>query len=329
MKALQLLSVGRLSLQELPRPETGPGDIVLRVRAAGICGTDRHLYHGTFPSRPPVTLGHEFAGEVVEAAKGTGFAPGDLVACDPNIFCGTCPECRRGRVNLCRANVAIGLQRDGGFAEYARIPADRAHRLPPGMTPEEGAFAEPLACTLHGLDVTRLIPGERALVLGGGVIGLLAVQLARAAGAEVMLVTRQEAKRQVALTLGAHHAVATPEAARALWPEGADAVLECAGVTQTMTLAPELAASGGRVVILGVLPRGERVALHAFDLLFREVAILPAFINPFTQSRALQLIASGTVQTAPLITRRLPLSQAAEAIAADPPPGDIKTLILP
>lgn len=329
MKAARLTGLRRIEMQDLPRPEPGPFDVVVQVQAAGICGTDRHLFHGEFPSSPPVTLGHEFAGLVVAAGAQSGHQVGALVACDPNIFCGTCPECRRGRVNLCARNVAIGLARDGGFAEFALIPGHRALPLPPGMGPQAGAFAEPLACTLHGLDVARLVPGERAIVLGGGVIGLLAVQLARAAGAEVMLVTRQASKRAVAETLGAHLTAASAEEALALWPQGADAVIECAGVAETMETAPRLAACGGRVVILGVLAKGTRIAIEPFDLLFREVALLPAFINPFTQSRALDLIASGAVQTQPLITRRLSLAEAPEAIAAPPPPGDIKTLILP
>lgn len=323
MFAARLTALRQIALYEVPRPTPGPGEVLVKVHSAGICGTDRHLFHGEFPSTPPVTLGHEFAGTVMGGAL-----DGLRVACDPNIFCGTCPECRKGRVNLCRANVAIGLQRDGGFADYAVIPAHRALPLPDGMPFEQGAFAEPLACTLHGLDIARLIPGERAIVLGGGVIGLLAVQLARAAGAEVMLVTRDPGKRQVALAVGAHLTAASVTEAQALWPQGADAVLECAGVPETMTQAPTLAARGGRVVILGVLAQGAKVEWEPFDLLVREVSLLPAFINPFTQSRALDLIAKGTVQTGPLITRRLSLSEAPQAIATPAPPGDIKTLVV-
>ncbi len=329
MQAIRLLGVGDLQRQEVAVPEPGPGDVVVQVEAAGICGTDRHLFHGEFPSTPPVTLGHEFAGRIVAAGAASGGRVGARVACDPNIFCGICPECRKGRVNLCRANVAIGLQRDAGSADYALIPGHPAPPLPQGMTPEAGAFAEPLACTLHGLDVARLVPGERAMVLGGGVIGLLAVQLARAAGAEVMLVTRHPAKRAVAEALGARLTAASAAEALRLWPGGADAVIECAGVEETMTRAPALAARGGRVVVLGVLAQGARVSWEPFDLLLREVAILPAFINPFTQSRALELIANGTVQTAPLVTRRISLTDAPAVIAAPPPPGDIKTMILP
>ena len=131
MRAVQLQAIGQVGLTTLPDPVPGAGEILIRVEAAGICGTDRHLFHGEFPCNPPVTLGHEFSGLVVAG----DMAVGTRVACDPNIWCGTCPQCRRGRVNLCEGNVAIGLHRDGGFAEYAVMPVHRAHVLPVGLPP--------------------------------------------------------------------------------------------------------------------------------------------------------------------------------------------------
>lgn len=152
---------------------------------------------------------------------------GARVTCDPNIACGTCDQCLRGRgINLCVRNVAIGIHRDGGFAEMAVIPAHRAIPVP-DLHPHHAAFAEPLACTLHGVDLGAPIPGERVIVLGGGVIGLLAVQLARNAGAEVTLVTRHPGKRNLALLVGATYTAATEAEARARLPQGADLVLEC------------------------------------------------------------------------------------------------------
>jgi L-iditol 2-dehydrogenase len=232
-------------------------------------------------------------------------------------------------VNLCRRLVATGIHRDGGFAEFAAFPAERAFLLPDALDPLHGAFAEPLACTLHGLDLAALQPGERALILGGGVIGLLALQLARLGGAETLLLTRHPKKRDLALSLGADHAAADPEAARKIWPEGADCVLECAGVPETMEAAPRLARRGGKAVILGVLASGARVKIEPFDLLFREIALLHSFINPFTQARAASLISSGRIALAPLISRTIPLAEAPEAIANPARPGEVKVLVLP
>lgn len=329
MRAVRLLGVNDLALCDVPIPDPAPGEVLIKVEACGICGTDRHLLKGEFPSKPPLTLGHEFSGHVVACGTGVDIPTGTRVTCDPNTWCGDCPECRRGRVNLCANNVATGLGRDGGFAEYCAFPAHKAHVLPAGLHPLHGAFAEPLACTLHGLDIGAPKAGERVIVLGGGVIGMLALQLAALAGAEVMLVTRQADKRALALSLGAHATAATEAEARDLWPKGADLTIECAGVVETVEMAPRLTRSGGRVVILGVLAAGQKVQIEPFDLLFREVQFLSSFINPFTQDRAAAMIAAGTIQIAPLISRTMPLEQAIEAIVNPPRSGEIRALVLP
>lgn len=328
MRAVRLQAAGRIELVEVPDPSAGPGEVLVRVLAAGICGTDRHLYKGEFPCAPPVTLGHVFSGEVLVAGQGVTLPPGTRIACDPNIACGACDQCLRGRTNLCIRNVAIGIHRDGGFADMAVIPAHRAVAVP-GLDPHHAAFAEPLACTLHGLDLGAPVPGERVIVLGGGVIGLLAVQLARTAGAEVMLITRHPAKRALAQEIGATHTAATEAEARALLPRGADLVVECAGVAETVEMAPRLTRSGGRVVILGVMPQGQKVGIEPFDLLFREIQLLHSFINPFTQTRAAAMLMSGQVQVAPLISRIVPLSEAAAVIANPAAPGEVKVLVVP
>lgn len=330
MRAVRLFGIDDLRLSAPPEPEPGPGELLVRVEAAGICGTDRHLARGEFPCTPPVILGHEFCGTVAALGPGTaGPAVGTRVTCDPNIACGACPPCLAGRVNLCLNLRAVGIHRDGGFADLAAIPAHRALPLPAAMDPDHGAFCEPLACCVHALDVAAVRPGMRVAVLGGGVIGLLCQQLARLGGADVLTITRQAAKRGVALATGAAHAAATVEDALAVWPFGADVVLECAGVAATVRDAPRLAARGGRVVIVGVLAQGARVEIEPFDLLFREVSLLTAFVNPFTQGRAAALIAEGRVDPAPLITRRVGLEEAARVIAADPGPGEIKVIVHP
>ena len=197
--------------------------------------------------------------------------------------------------------------------------------------PAIGAPAQYLA-VVSFTRTSRDIGPERSPVsigLGGGVIGLLAVQLARNAGAEVILVTRHPAKRDLALQVGATETAATETEARALLPQGADLVLECAGVAETVEMAPRLTRSGGRVVILGVLPQGETVRIEPFDLLFREIRLLHSFINPFTQARAAAMLTTGKVQVAPLISRVIPLSEAPRAIANPAAPGEVKVLVVP
>lgn len=329
MRATRLEAPHAIRTADVSVPSPGPGEVLLKVEAAGICGTDRHLFKGEFPCTRPVTLGHEFSGIVVGSGSGVEIADGTRVVCDPNDWCGSCRPCLRGRVNLCERNVATGIHRDGGLAEYAVIPARKAVRLPSDMNPLHGAFCEPLACTLHGLDLGAPQTGERTLVIGGGVIGLLACQLARLGGAETMLLTRHDAKHRLARELGVNETAATAEQAADVWPGGADLTIECAGVPETMASAPRLTRSGGRVVVLGVLPQGSTVPIEPFDLLFREIQLLFAFINPFTQARAADLISSGKIVVKPLISRIIPIEAAAETIAAPPHPGEVKVLVVP
>ena len=195
MHAIRLHAPGDLRLSETAPPTSGPGEVLIRVEAAGICGTDRHLFQGEFPCTPPVTLGHEFSGIITATGPSVSLPVGLRVTCDPNDPCLECEPCQRGRVNLCERNSITGITRDGGFAPFVSFPARKAIALPASLHPHHGAFCEPLACTLHGLDLAAVMPGHRVTILGGGVIGLLALQLARNAGAETLLITRHPAVR--------------------------------------------------------------------------------------------------------------------------------------
>lgn len=339
MKAVRLESVGAIALREVAKPSPGPDDLLVRVEACGVCGTDRHLFHGEFPCKPPVTPGHEFSG-IVEAigSSVSGFSVGDRVTGDPNIACGRCSHCHAGRVNLCRNLSAIGIHRDGGFADYVVVPQKQAFLLPAGLDPKHGAFCEPLACCLHGVDLAEVRPGASVVVLGGGVIGLLTVQLARLAGATtVILSTRQASRRALAEELGATatidpasldviDAISGPAG---LVPGGVDVVFECAGVRDTVEQSMRLARPGGTVVIVGVMPQGMKAAFEPFDLLFRELRVLGSFLNPFTHRRAAELIAKGALEIDKLISRQVTLDEAAAVIASPPAPGEVKVLVVP
>jgi L-iditol 2-dehydrogenase len=336
MKAIRLESVHSLFTRDVENPSPGSKELLVRVEASGVCGTDRHLYHGEFPCKPPVTLGHEFSG-IIEAmgAKTSGFNLGDRITCDPNISCGRCQRCHEGRVNLCQNLQTIGISRNGGMAEFAIVPEKQAFLLPLSLDPLHGAFCEPLACCIHGVDLAGIQTGGSVVVLGGGVIGLLTVQLARLAGAtSVVLVTRQKAKRDLATQLGATLTLdPTMKDFEAEFKRqtsgGADAVIECAGVIETVEQAPRLARPGGKVVIVGVVSQGLKVTYEPFDLLFREVSILTSFLNPLTQSRAAEMISTSTIKVDPLISRTVAMEDAPDIIANPPAPGEVKVLIVP
>ncbi|WP_224702591.1 zinc-dependent alcohol dehydrogenase family protein [Devosia aquimaris] len=336
MRSVRLEAIRAMALREVPRPVAGPGEVLVRVLAAGICGSDRHMYKGEYPTGRPVTLGHEFCGRVEAVGKGVrGFAGGELVTVDPNIACGTCPACRAGRVNLCDNLLAIGVFRDGGFADYVAVPAQQAFVLPEELDPVHGAFSEPLACCLHALDVARIVPGSTVAVLGGGVIGLLMVQLARLAGAaEVVLVTRQASRRALALELGATVAVDPAAgdvvaAVRALNGHGVDVVLECAGVPETLQQGLGMLARGGALVLFGVTPSGVEVPVRPFDLLVNEIRLEAAYLNPHTHARAAAMVASGVLELDRLVTHVIGLEDVAAVVGAAPQRGEIKVIVRP
>ncbi|MEO5805678.1 zinc-dependent alcohol dehydrogenase family protein [Devosia sp.] len=336
MRAVRLEAIGSLTLREVAKPDPGPGELLVRVEAAGICGSDRHMFRGEYPTGAPVTLGHEFCGIVERVGAGvTRFAGGERITADPNIACGVCKACRDGRPNLCETLTAIGVFRDGGFAEYVLVPQGQAHVLPMGLDPRHGAFCEPLACCLHGLDVARIRPGHSVAVLGGGVIGLLMVQLARLAGAgQIILVTRQQARRDLALTMGAT-AVVDPVAVdgvagvQGLSDGGVDVVLECAGVPQTFVDGLRMARRGGAFVLFGVTPAGVEVPVVPFDLLVNELRIESAWLNPLTHGRAAAMVASGVLELDRLITRTIGLEEVAAVVGTAPAQGEIKIIVRP
>jgi len=358
MRAVRLAAPGRLRVEEIAVPSAGPGEVLLRMEACGICGTDRHIVRGEYPSALPVTLGHEFAGVIVasdstspaalastpnaspvgDGAAGGGGAPsvGTRVAVDPNIACGVCRECRRGDPCLCPRRVALGVDLDGGLAEYVRVPLRQVYALPPGVPAAWGALCEPLACCLHGLDLAAIRPGMSVVVVGGGVIGQLMVQLARLAGATtVILSTRQATRRRLAEGLGAT-ATVDPQAcdpvdavagAAGLVPGGADVVLECAGTTETFEQALALARRGGTVLIFGVAPQGARAGISPFDIFARELRIVGAYLNPHTHGRAVELVASGRLALAPLVTHQLSLDDVPAVLLAGPIAGEVKAMV--
>ena len=313
------------------------GEVLVRVEACGVCGTDVHVYRGQFPARFPLTAGHEFAGVVEGVGDGVStLEVGDRVAVDPNIPCGTCRPCRRGLVHLCRDLSAIGVTRDGGFATHCVVPARQAHGLPETIPFWVGAMAEPAACCVHGIERARIRSGDTVVVIGAGMIGLILLQLAQLQGAAITIVSELNAnKREEAKRLGAEQVVdprdedlgaAVEDATGA---SGADVVIECVGSQETAQQAVDLAGEGGRVLIFGVAPQEARVALSPYEVYRKELTITGSFTNPFSQARALALLASGRLKIEELISHRLPLESVTRGIELVESGEAMKVLIEP
>ncbi len=337
MKASRFLGNKTFAVADLPTPHAGPGELVLRNQVCGVCGTDVHIYHGEPGSadvNPPVVLGHEYSGEVVEVGEGvTGFAVGDHVTVDPNIYCGHCAYCQNGKKQLCPSMEAIGVTRDGGFAQYSRIPASQAFKLEPTVPWEAAAMAEPLACCLHGIDLAGIQVGDEVCVVGGGAIGLLMVQLAKLSGAsQIVLSEPNEKRRQVGLQLGANAAIdpTRPDAQEAfaqVLGGGANVVIECVGNVPAVKSAFQFAGKGATVLLFSVPKVDATFDLPLFDVYKKELTIKGSFVNPDTHARAVALINSGKVDFGPIITHRFTLDQLPEAIAMQMSDASIKVVV--
>ena len=337
MKASRFLGNKTFAVTDLPTPHAGPGELVLRNQVCGVCGTDVHIYHGEPGSadvNPPVVLGHEYSGEVVEVGEGvTGFAVGDHVTVDPNIYCGHCAYCQNGKKQLCPSMEAIGVTRDGGFAQYSLIPASQAFKLEPTVPWEAAAMAEPLACCLHGIDLAGIQVGDKVCVVGGGAIGLLMVQLAKLSGAsQIVLSEPNEKRRQVGLQLGANAAIdpTRPDAQEAfaqVLDGGANVVIECVGNVPAVKSAFQFAGKGATVLLFSVPKVDATFDLPLFEVYKKELTIKGSFVNPDTHARAVALINSGKVDFDPIITHRFTLDQLPEAIAMQMSDASIKVVV--
>lgn len=309
MKAAVFLGNNKIEIRDLPIPEVGPNDILIKVKASGVCGTDVHIIRGTAHSAVPVVLGHEYAGEIIQVgSKVTKFKLGDRVTVDPNIFCSECDYCFQGKINFCRNLKALGVDINGGFAEFSVLPERQVYKLPDHVSYEEGVLTEPLACCVHAMELSPASHGDKVIILGASTIGILMLQLVRLEGASEIIVSEPVAsKRALALKLGAHQAV---DPYRESLPERrADLIIECAGLTQTVTQSFELVRDGGSILLFGLVDVDKEIVVRPQEIVVRELKIQGSVLNPNTHGKALRLIAEGKVSALPLITHYFDLEK--------------------
>lgn len=336
MKVALFERPGHLNVTNLPLRPLQPGEALVRVRSCGICGTDVHIVEGTSRSSPPVVLGHEYAGVIEDVPQGeNSVKAGQAVAVDPNISCGTCFYCRRGLVHLCEKLRALGVDIDGGMAEFSIVPIRQLYRIPETLSPEAGAFIEPVSCAVHGIDKAGIRAGDAVVIVGGGTIGLIMLQLARLCGAATVIVAEPlEGKRRIALELGVDDAIdpAGRDLKAAVLDRcgaGADVVIECAGRPETVRTAVSLARRGGTVELFGVCPKDSTVQIEPHEIYFRELTIVGSYINPNTFSRAAALLESGKVRIDRFQIDRYPIEGVLAALDRQREGRTIKCIIQP
>lgn len=339
MEASVFLGKQNIKTQHIEIPVIGDYDVRIRVKAAGICGTDIHIFNGEKGSAqvtPPVVLGHEFAGEVVEIGRKVSTVKvGNRITVDPNIYCGKCLYCKGGKRHLCNSLTAIGVNLNGGFAEYNMAPEKQVHVLEDDIDYVVGAMAEPLACCIHGVDLATIKAGDTVCIIGGGMIGQLMIQLAKLSGASnVILSEPVYERREIALKLGADYAYDplnknVDDLKRQLGISGVDVVIECAGVVPAIEQAFDLAKKGATIVLFSVPGVGVKFPLDLLDVFQKELTIKGSFVNPNTQQRAVNLINSGKVSIKPLITHEYGLDEVENALQKQTENDSIKVIIKP
>lgn len=323
MKALLLKQYMELEVAEMPEPALGPNDVLVRVRACGICGSDIHGLDGSSGRRiPPLVMGHEASGVIAEVGREvSGWAVGNRVAFDSMVSCGWCHFCRRGEINYCDNRQVLGVscgdyRRHGAFAEFVAVPSNILYKLPDALPFEHAAMLEPISIAVHAVNLTPREMGDTAVVVGSGMIGQLTIQAAKLAGfARVFAVDIDDAKLEMARRLGADEVFnsktcdAPAEVAARTNGRGADAVLEAVGATDPVRTAILCARKGGTVTLIGNVTPNIEISLQ--QVVTREIRLQGSCGQQGEYQACIDLLASGKICVEPMISARVPLDEAA------------------
>lgn len=304
MQAAVFTSPHKISVTDCQTPRPGPDELLIRVGACGVCGTDFHIFEGNAPAKAPVILGHEYTGEIVDKGENIrDMKIGQRVAVNPNIHCGYCEFCRKGKINLCLNLKALGVTVNGGFSEYSLVPRTQAHILPENFPYRIAALSEPLSCCVHGIDQAQIKTGDTVSIVGAGTIGLLMQQLSQLQGARGTFVFDiSEEKRDISLKLGADEAFNPSdenslELMRERIPGGTDIVIECVGSRNAAEFALKQVKKGGTLVIFGLADPKAFINLYLQAFFHKELTIKSSILNPDTFQRAVDLLVTGKIRT--------------------------------
>lgn len=333
MKAVMFHGPNDYELTTINTPSIGPEDVLVEVKACGVCGTDNLILNGTYAASFPLVLGHEYSGTIREVGGDVkDFEVGDPVAVDPNILCGKCFYCRRGEGNLCKEYAALGVTINGGFAELSRVPQSNVYRLDSTVDIIDAAMVEPLACCIRGVELGEVHHGDFVVVLGSGPIGNMILQLARLAGAgrvvavEPLAARRERSGADLVLDPRTDDLIAE---IRKVEPEGADVVFECSGDQSAQEISAYLARRGGTVVLFGCSPKDRRISISPFLIVENELTVRGSHNNPYTTPKAARLLSAGKINVSHLIGHRIPLAEIERAFALFGKEGVNKIVIIP
>ena len=325
MKAGVFYQKNNLRVEEIPKPSPKAGEVLIKVKACGICGTDVHIFKGDkgcFPTPAGTVLGHEFSGIVEAVGEGVKeIKVGDRVCVDPNKLCGDCYYCKSGIGHFCENMIGIGTGVNGGFAEYCAVPQSQVYKIADSTSYEAAAMPEPTACCVHGIDMCNISCGDTVAVIGGGMIGMIMLQLAKLSGAGKLIMIEPVAeKRTIAEKLGADLCIDPigNDVKKVLIENGIkriSAVIECVGKTSTIEQAIDIAGEKSVVMIFGLTAPDDAISIKPFEIFQKEIVLKSSFINPYTQKRALELIDSGKIDVSSVVYSCEPLESLTKILA--------------
>ena len=338
MRAVIIDAPGIIRVDNVPDPTPRPDEVLVRVGACGICGTDLHIIDGDSPlARYPIIPGHEFAGEVVavgsDVAQRYGkenITVGSRIAIEPNLYCGHCDSCRTGHENLCLNYAALGVTTNGAVAQYVAVPVAKAYALPDNISFREGALIEPVSCAVHGMHILNPRSGDTFLIVGAGTMGVLLLQLAVRGGASRVAMVDVNAQRlALAEQLGPTRTYSDIKQALKDEPLGFNCVIDATGVAPVIENAFMAVKRGGKLLIFGVASNEARISLSPFRIYNDEITIIGSMAVLFSFQAALDLIGSGVINTEAMLTKALPLQDFLEALDMVRYGKGVKTQILP
>jgi D-arabinitol dehydrogenase (NADP+) len=312
METIVIQKPKEIKLVERNIPEPGPGEVLIKVMASGICGTDIHIFNGEYLGAYPVIPGHEFSGVVVSTGSMiTRFKVGDRVAVEPNIACDNCIHCLNNRQNFCLNWQAIGVTLPGGMEQFVTAPEKAVFSI--GELPfEQGAFMEPLSCVVHGVERAQLKLADQVAILGAGPIGNLILQMSRLQGAaHITVLENNPGRGELARQLGADLVCSRMED---LQPNTYDVVIDATGVISVMNRAVDFVRNGGTVLLFGVPPSGKIMEIEAFKIFQKGLTLLSSYTSVRNSFQAINLLRAGQIKVEPLISHRLPLEEIFKAI---------------
>jgi NADPH2:quinone reductase len=340
MRAVVIDAPGSIRVDSVPDPTLRPDEVLVRVGACGICGTDLHIIDGDSPlARYPIIPGHELAGEVVAVGsevaqrngkEGVNITVGSRIAIEPNLYCGHCDFCRTGHENLCLYYAAIGVTTNGGIAQYVAVPLKKAYALPDTISLREAALIEPVSCAVHGMHMLNPRSGDTFLIVGAGTMGLLLLQLALRGGASrVVMVDVNTQRLMRAEQLGTTRTYSNIQQALADEPLGFNCVIDATGVPAVIENAFMAVKRGGKLMIFGVAPPEARISLSPFRVYNDEITVIGSMAVLFSFQAALDLISAGVINTEAMLTTAFPLEDFPKALDMVRYGKGVKTQILP